>query len=55
VLFSVEAVFPEWTFIVVGHMVAFAINAIERVGAQQTLSGFEARGVKFQVGLATLC
>jgi len=43
--FSIEAVSPEWAFIVISHVVSFVIDAFERVGAWQTLGGFEVRGV----------
>jgi len=47
VLLSVEAISPERTLVVVGHVVAFAIDALERVRAWQALGGFESRGFKF--------
>ena len=53
--FSIEVVFPEWIFIVIGHIISFAIDAFERVGVWQALSSFEARGIKFRVSFITLC
>jgi len=39
-LFSVETVFPEWAFSVVCHVIAFAVDTLERVGAWFALFGF---------------
>jgi len=49
---SIEAISPERTFVVVSYMVAFAIDALEGVGARQALSSFELRGIKFRISFA---
>jgi len=48
----IEAIPPERTFVVIGHMVTFAIDALEGVGARQALSSFESRGIEFRVSFA---
>jgi len=52
---SVEAVSPERTFVIISHVVPFAINAFEGVRARQALSSFETRGIKFGVSFAAPC
>jgi len=40
VLFSIEAVSPKETSIIISYVIAFAAEAFERVRAWQALSGF---------------
>jgi len=40
-LVSVELVSPEGAFVVVSHVVAFAIDAFEEVRVQQVLGSFK--------------
>jgi len=54
VLVSIEAISPERTFVVIRHVIAFAIHIFERVRAWQTLSGFETGGIEFGVCFITL-
>ena len=49
--FSVEVILTERTLIVVSHVIAFTVNALERVGVWQTLCSFETRKIKFKVSL----
>ena len=44
-LLLIEFVFPKWAFIVVGHVIAFAVYTFESVRAQFALFGFETRRV----------
>jgi len=52
---SIEAIPPERTFVIVSHVITFAINAFKRMRAWKALSSFEMRGVEFRVSFATLC
>jgi len=47
---SIEAISLERTFVVVGHMVAFEIDALEGIETRQALSSFE-----FRISFATPC
>jgi len=49
--FSIEVILTERTLIVISHVIAFTVNALERVGVWQTLCSFETRKIKFKVGL----
>ena len=31
---SIEVIFPEGTFIVISHVIAFTVDALERMGAR---------------------
>jgi len=55
VLLSVEAISPERTLVVIGHVVAFAIDTLKRVRAWQALGGFKSRGFKFWISFVTPC
>ena len=48
---SVEVISPERTFVIISHVVAFAINALERMRAGQALGGFELKGLSFGLAL----
>ena len=49
---SIESVLPIWAFVIVGHVIAFAIDTFKGVRTQFTLFGFKTRGVQFEVGFA---
>jgi len=51
----IEAIPPERIFVVVGYMVAFAIDALEGVGARQALSSFKSRGIEFRISFTAPC
>ena len=54
-LFLIKTVLPKRTISGIGLMIAFAIGALERVGARFTLLCFESRRVSFFVSLTVPC
>jgi len=51
VLFSIKLVPPIRAFVVIGHVITFAVDTLESVRTQFTLFGFKTKGFNLKLAL----
>ena len=49
--FTVKTIFPEEVFVIICHMVSFAVEVLEEVRARLTCFSFQPRRIDFRVCL----
>jgi len=53
--FSIEVILLEKVFVVVSHVIAFAVCTFENVGVRSALCYFKSQWIELGIGLAALC